>query len=98
MTVATPGTSSKEITGTATAQLAAASHFVISEDAAVEMSDFIAAAKSVQPTAKREGFAVVPNVTWGDVGALAEVRCHATFSPMVCFFFLSFLLTLLSPL
>jgi hypothetical protein len=32
---------------------------------AVEMSDFTAAAKSVQPTAKREGFAVVPDVTWG---------------------------------
>ena len=32
---------------------------------AVEMRDFTAAAKSVQPTAKREGFAVVPDVTWG---------------------------------
>jgi hypothetical protein len=33
---------------------------------AVEMRDFTAAAKSVQPTAKREGFAVVPDVTWGE--------------------------------
>jgi ribosome biogenesis ATPase len=27
----------------------------------------------VQPTAKREGFAVIPDITWSDVGALAEV-------------------------
>ena len=40
----------------------------------VEMSDFVAAAKSIQPSAKREGFAVVPDVTWADLGALAEVR------------------------
>eukprot|EP01035_Chromulina_nebulosa_P019028 gene19028-24848_t len=40
----------------------------------VEMNDFIKAAKTVQPTAKREGFAVVPNVSWDDVGALSEVR------------------------
>ena len=33
---------------------------------AVFMCDFISAAKSVQPTAKREGFAVVPDVTWGE--------------------------------
>eukprot|EP00604_Paraphysomonas_vestita_P000370 CAMPEP_0174826166 /NCGR_PEP_ID=MMETSP1107-20130205/43602_1 /TAXON_ID=36770 /ORGANISM="Paraphysomonas vestita, Strain GFlagA" /LENGTH=332 /DNA_ID=CAMNT_0016058735 /DNA_START=1310 /DNA_END=2308 /DNA_ORIENTATION=- len=38
------------------------------------MDDFMKAAKSVQPTAKREGFAVVPDVTWKDVGALSEVR------------------------
>lgn len=38
------------------------------------MEDLIQATKSIQPTAKREGFAVVPNVTWKDVGALAEVR------------------------
>ena len=31
----------------------------------VEMRDFLTAAKSVQPSAKREGFAVVPDVTWG---------------------------------
>lgn len=44
------------------------------ESSFIEMSDFIDASKTVQPTAKREGFAVVPNVTWEDVGALAEVR------------------------
>ena len=36
------------------------------------------ASKSVQPTAKREGFAVVPDVTWSDIGALAEVRDELT--------------------
>ena len=41
---------------------------------AVTMEDFQSAAKTVQPTAKREGFAVVPNVSWADVGALSEVR------------------------
>lgn len=40
----------------------------------VDMADFLLAAKSIQPTAKREGFAVAPNVTWSDVGALSEVR------------------------
>lgn len=40
----------------------------------VEMADFLRAAKTVTPSAKREGFAVVPDVTWSDVGALAEVR------------------------
>jgi ribosome biogenesis ATPase len=40
----------------------------------VTQADFKDAVKCIQPTAKREGFAVVPNVTWGDVGALAEVR------------------------
>lgn len=29
---------------------------------------------SVQPSAKREGFATVPDVTWGDVGALQDIR------------------------
>ena len=42
--------------------------------AQVCLADFMQAAKSVQPSAKREGFAVVPDVTWKDVGALAEVR------------------------
>jgi ribosome biogenesis ATPase len=42
------------------------------------MDDFVTAAKTVLPTAKREGFAVVPDVTWTDVGALAEVRDELT--------------------
>ncbi|XP_077423187.1 nuclear valosin-containing protein-like [Vanacampus margaritifer] len=42
------------------------------------MSDFEAALSSVQPSAKREGFATVPNVTWDDVGALHEIREELT--------------------
>lgn len=40
----------------------------------INMNDFSIAIKSVQPSAKREGFAVVPDVTWADVGALSEVH------------------------
>mmetsp|Transcript_7423 Transcript_7423/g.12481 ORF Transcript_7423/g.12481 Transcript_7423/m.12481 type:complete len:825 (-) Transcript_7423:114-2588(-) len=40
----------------------------------VTMADFLQAAKNIQPSAKREGFAVVPDVTWSDVGALSSVR------------------------
>ena len=28
----------------------------------------------MQPSAQREGFATVPDVTWKDIGALASVR------------------------
>ena len=28
----------------------------------------------VQPSAKREGFATVPDTTWVDVGALEDIR------------------------
>uniref|UniRef100_A0A8C2XEN2 Nuclear VCP like n=1 Tax=Cyclopterus lumpus TaxID=8103 RepID=A0A8C2XEN2_CYCLU len=38
------------------------------------MSDFLASLSSVQPSAKREGFATVPDVTWEDVGALQDIR------------------------
>lgn len=40
----------------------------------VEMGDFLKAAKTILPTAKREGFAIAPDVTWNDIGALSEVR------------------------
>ncbi len=40
----------------------------------ITMHDFEAALKVVQPSAKREGFATVPNVTWDDIGALKNVR------------------------
>jgi ribosome biogenesis ATPase len=43
---------------------------------AVTMNDFSVAIKSVLPSAKREGFAVVPDVTWSDVGALSEVHSY----------------------
>jgi ribosome biogenesis ATPase len=41
---------------------------------AVSEADFEVALTKVQPTATREGFATVPNVTWADVGSLDEVR------------------------
>ncbi|KAK3932258.1 Nuclear valosin-containing protein-like [Frankliniella fusca] len=40
----------------------------------ISMSDFHEALRHVQPSAKREGFATVPDVTWDDVGSLAHVR------------------------
>uniref|UniRef100_A0A7N5ZTR8 AAA+ ATPase domain-containing protein n=1 Tax=Anabas testudineus TaxID=64144 RepID=A0A7N5ZTR8_ANATE len=42
------------------------------------MSDFQDALASVQPSAKREGFATVPDVTWEDVGALQDIREELT--------------------
>ena len=40
----------------------------------VHPGDFTQALSIVQPTAKREGFATIPDVTWDDVGALVSVR------------------------
>lgn len=40
----------------------------------VTFADFTAALKQVQPSAKREGFATVPDVTWADIGALHATR------------------------
>ncbi|CAB0040924.1 unnamed protein product [Trichogramma brassicae] len=40
----------------------------------IEEEDFKIALKNVQPSAKRKGFATVPNVTWDDVGSLQDVR------------------------
>ncbi|KAF8207269.1 P-loop containing nucleoside triphosphate hydrolase protein [Mycena galopus ATCC 62051] len=36
--------------------------------------DFMLALKQVQPSAQREGFATVPDVTWADIGALHATR------------------------
>ncbi|KAJ7219986.1 P-loop containing nucleoside triphosphate hydrolase protein [Mycena pura] len=36
--------------------------------------DFMEALGHVQPSAQREGFATVPDVTWADIGALHETR------------------------
>jgi ribosome biogenesis ATPase len=47
---------------------------------AVTMGDFLKAVKKVQPSAKREGFATIPNVTWDDIGALKGVRDDLEFS------------------
>ena len=44
----------------------------------ITMEDFLSAAKTIQPSAKREGFAVVPDISWKDVGALSEARHELT--------------------
>jgi ribosome biogenesis ATPase len=43
---------------------------------AITMPDFVEALGRVQPSAQREGFAVIPDVTWSDVGALTDVRAE----------------------
>lgn len=40
----------------------------------ITYGDFKTALPTIQPTAKREGFATVPDVTWKNVGALSKVR------------------------
>ncbi|XP_029170437.1 nuclear valosin-containing protein-like [Nylanderia fulva] len=40
----------------------------------IEHGDFETALRVVQPSAKREGFATVPDVTWDDVGSLQDIR------------------------
>ncbi|XP_063048322.1 nuclear valosin-containing protein-like isoform X2 [Engraulis encrasicolus] len=47
-------------------------------DLCILMSDFQSSLASVQPSAKREGFATVPDVTWDDVGALQDIREELT--------------------
>ena len=37
-------------------------------------TDIAEALKTVQPSAKREGFATIPDVTWDDIGALSDIR------------------------
>lgn len=44
------------------------------EPLAITYDDFLQALPTVQPTAKREGFATVPDVTWRSVGALEKIR------------------------
>lgn len=44
----------------------------------IEMEDFTSSLCSIQPSAKREGFATVPDVTWADIGALEEIRQELT--------------------
>lgn len=50
----------------------------------VKMTDFEEAFKCIQPSAKREGFATVPDVTWDDVGSLKDVRQELQMAIMVC--------------
>ncbi len=40
----------------------------------VRMDDFLEALREVEPSATREIFVEVPNVNWGDVGGLAQVK------------------------
>ena len=40
----------------------------------ITASDFMLALKEIQPSAQREGFATVPDVTWSDIGALHATR------------------------
>lgn len=44
------------------------------ESLCITMDDFTKALKCVQPSAKREGFATVPDVTWDDIGSLRDIR------------------------
>jgi hypothetical protein len=46
--------------------------------------DFLLAIKKVQPSAKREGFATTPNVSWDEVGALEHVRSIAQRVSIFC--------------
>lgn len=48
----------------------------------ITQQDFENALKVVQPSAKREGFATVPNVTWENVGSLKDVRHQLQMSIM----------------
>lgn len=43
---------------------------------AITMDDFLQALPHIQPTAKREGFATIPDTTWDSVGALRSVRAQ----------------------
>lgn len=40
----------------------------------IERGDFLESLKTVQPSAKREGFITVPDVTWDDIGSLGDIR------------------------
>lgn len=40
----------------------------------IEQIDFETALRVVQPSAKREGFVTVPDVTWDEIGSLQNIR------------------------
>ena len=42
--------------------------------------DFEVGLAKVQPSAKREGFATIPDVTWDDVGAMHNLRAEMQIS------------------
>jgi ribosome biogenesis ATPase len=47
-------------------------------DFSITYSDFLAAIPKVQPSARREGFATIPDTTWAHIGALHTVREQLT--------------------
>uniref|UniRef100_A0A8L8JRL9 AAA domain-containing protein n=1 Tax=Heligmosomoides polygyrus TaxID=6339 RepID=A0A8L8JRL9_HELPZ len=51
----------------------------------VTMTDFERALENVQPSAKREGFATVPDVSWQDIGALSDIRQELEWNILVSF-------------
>ena len=57
----------------------------------VEEQDFEVALKNVQPSAKREGFATVPDVTWDDIGSLQDIRQELQMTILVFTIFYIFL-------
>lgn len=44
------------------------------ESLSIRYEDFLKALPTIQPTAKREGFATVPDVSWANIGALNRIR------------------------
>lgn len=55
------------------------------QDISITLDDFRTALKFVQPSAQREGFATVPDVTWDNVGALSHVRQELHLAILVSF-------------
>jgi SpoVK/Ycf46/Vps4 family AAA+-type ATPase len=53
------------------------------DDLFIRMEDFQRALAIVHPSAKREGFATVPDVSWQDIGALKDVRNDLEWSILV---------------
>ncbi|EFO20801.2 ATPase [Loa loa] len=49
----------------------------------VTMEDFNSALTLVDPSAKREGFVTVPDITWNDIGALESVREELKWSILI---------------
>ncbi|XP_035670656.1 nuclear valosin-containing protein-like [Branchiostoma floridae] len=48
------------------------------QNLSIQMEDFQVALTTMQPSAKREGFATIPDVTWDDIGALQDIREELT--------------------
>ncbi|XP_065919225.1 nuclear valosin-containing protein-like [Dysidea avara] len=69
--------SNSEQTTAAQDSLLTGTHFTIDSippDVSITNEDFKKALTTVQPSAKREGFASVPDVTWDDIGALDHIK------------------------